>query len=129
MAFVHGKNSTFSFNTQTLTAFTDSVEWSNNVEPGETTVFGLDAKTYIAGLSDATFTVTGKFDVAASPGPRAVAAAIGSNPAAFVVGDNTATITGTAMVSNYAESRPVGDVVGWSAEFQVSGTVTYGTPA
>ena len=35
--------------------------------------------------------------------------------------------TGEAILTNYAISSPVGDVVGYSADLQVSGAVTRGT--
>ena len=67
MAFVHGKKAVFkidnSAGTSTdISAYCEEVSLSRSIETAETTTFGNDSKTYITGLTDATVSLSGKFD-------------------------------------------------------------------
>lgn len=130
MAFKHGKDAAFLLGTDDLSAFLDSIEWSRSRDTGETTTFGKDDKTYLAGLRDATFTISGKFDSTATTGPAAVLnAAIGSDTATVAkireegTGATLPEIEVSCFCTGYAESIPVGDIVTFTADFQCTGTV------
>lgn len=130
MAFKHGKEAAFLLGTDDLTTFVDSIEWARSRDTGETTTFGKDDKTYLAGLRDATFTITGKYDSTATTGPAAVLnTAIGSDNATVAkirdegTGAGLPEIEVSCFITAYAESVPVGDIVTFSAGFQCTGVV------
>lgn len=130
MAFKHGKDAAFLLGTDDLSTFSDTIEWKRTRDTGETTTFGKDDKTYLAGLRDASFTVSGKYDSTASTGPRAVInAAIGSDTITVAkireegTGSGLPEIEVSCFCTGYSESVPVGDVITWSADFQCSGVV------
>lgn len=135
MAAVHGRNTYISAATVNLSTYTDSSEFSVDVDTDETSAYGQEDKTYIAGLVDRTFTMSGKYDDGASS-PRTVfeAAIAGDVPIAFV---RRVAGTGTGkpeqqfngIVTSYVETNPVGGKVAWSADIQVSGPVTPSTQA
>lgn len=132
MAFRHGKNAVFKVdnNGGTLTdisAYCDEVSLPRSIETGETTTYGKTAKTYIVGLTDATISVSGKWD-----------ATLDAHLAGILGQDATVTFeygpegsassrikyTGEAILTSFETSSPVADVVTFSAEFQCSDTIT-----
>lgn len=132
MAFKHGKSAVFLLGTDDLSAFLDNIEWSRERETGETTTFGAtgDNKTYLGGLRDSSFTMTGKYDSTATTGPAAVLnAAITSDTATVAkiraegTGSGLPEIEVSCFVTGYTESVPVGDIVTFSADFQCTGAV------
>ena len=130
MAFKHGKEAAFLLGSDDLSAFCDSIEWTRSRDTGETTTFGKDDKTYLAGLRDATFSISGKYDSTASTGPAAVInTAIGTDTAtvAKIRAEGTGTtlpeIEVSCFCTGYAESVPVGDIVTFTADFQCTGVV------
>jgi hypothetical protein len=69
MAFSHGKNAVVQLDNgagvlTAITAYLSKASLERARETAETTVFGLNDKTYIAGLKDATFSGEGNFDPA-----------------------------------------------------------------
>jgi len=129
--FVHGKSTDFSLDdtagtprniSNTLT----SVDFPESQETAETTAFGSSAKSYIVGLSDATISLSGIWDATVDG-----YIAGGTEPASrsFIYGPAGSTggnvkYTGEAIVTSYSISNPVGDVVTYSLDLQVTGVVT-----
>ncbi len=118
-----------------LTAFVDSVEWGGfETETKETTVFGQDAKTYAPGLSDGKVSATGKYDAAVG-GPDAVLRALRGVGPLTVEWQPEGAGTGKpfrrveAILTSYVASVPVGEIITWSASWQVSGTESSGSLA
>lgn len=139
MAFVHGKNTAFKLDNaagslQDLSTFLDDVTFPKTIETGETTTYQVDgsAKTYIVGLTDATVSLSGKFDATVDAHFAALVAAqlAGTNTSATFEygpaggGSGAIKYTGEAVVTSYEVSTPVADVVTFSAELQVTGKVT-----
>lgn len=136
MAFVHGKGAVFKIDNaagtlQTLTAYVDSIDFNNSVDVAESTTMGAEAKTYLSGQSDATMSISGKYDSTASTGPDVVLQGIIGNEATstFEVGPEGSTAgktryTGECFLTSYVVSAPVGDVVSFSADFQITGAIT-----
>ena len=132
--FVHGKGTSFTLDntagtvvdiSNTLT----SVDFPETIETAETTAFGSSAKSYIVGLKDATISVSGIWDATTDGVVMG-----GTEPASrsFVygpAGSGTGAVkySGEAIVSSYSISNPVGDVVTFSLDLQVTGAVTRGT--
>lgn len=133
MAFVHGKSAYFNLDTvggspTDLSAYADQIEQSFERELADTTTFGSTAHTFIPGLRNGTFSVSGPYDPTLAAHLEAIDAA---HPASltFVVGPQGSTAgqrkyTGECLMSSYSPSLPVGDKNTWSAEFQCSGAVT-----
>lgn len=137
MAFRHGKNAAFKLDNSSgsivdLSAYLDEVSMPRSIETGETTVFGNNAKTYITGLSDATISLSGKFDSTVDAHFANLIAALQNGTlasATFEYGKEGTTAgrvkyTGEALVTSYEVSSPVADVVTFSAELQVTGDIT-----
>lgn len=114
-----------------LSAFTDNIDWTRTADTHETSVFGVEAKTFISGLTDATFSISGKYDSVATTGPKVVLEGlVGSDVArGFKIreegtGAGKPEASGSCFITSYVESIPVGDVVTFSADAQVTGVVT-----
>lgn len=133
MAFMHGKSTGVLFNGSNLSAYFNEASISQDIETAETTAFGNDAKTYIAGLKDGTMSMSGMFDGATD----AIDAILTSTLAAAA--EDVATVVpaglSTAGVStfsagvrqtSYEISSPVTDVVAANLEIQATGGVDRG---
>lgn len=141
MAFVHGKKSLFKIDNSagTLTdisAYLDEVGLPRSIETAETTTFGNDAKTYITGLTDATVSLSGKFDAAsASAVDQVLTGILGSASTvswAYRVNSASTSATnpeyqGEGILTSYEITGSVGDAVTFSAELQCSGAITRAT--
>lgn len=135
MAFVHGKDSVFKLDNSggsltDISAYVNSVDFPETADVAETTTLGDGSKTYIVGLKDSTLSVAGLWDATAD----AIFGAVVGQSATLSFEyspEGTATgkvkYTGEAILTSYAQNSPVGDVVSYSADFQVSGAVTRGT--
>lgn len=135
--FRHGKSTVFKVGpapaaiTDISNVLTD-VSFPQTVETAETTSFGSSAKTYIVGLSDSSVSVSGNFD--ASTDALLSGFLTGGAEVYFEYGPEGAGVapntgvkySGQALLTSYEKSGAVGDVVTFSAEFQVTGAVTRG---
>ena len=131
--FVHGKSTDFELDdtggtSRSLSTVLTSVDFPEVIETAETTAFGATSKSYIVGLRDATISVSGLWDATVD------GYIIGTEPAtrSFIFGPAGSTssnvkYTGECILTNYAISNPVGDVVTFSLDLQVTGNVTRGT--
>jgi hypothetical protein len=135
VAFVHGKGTVFKLDDsggtlRDISAYLDEVTFPATVDLAETTTFGKNDKTYIAGLRSRTVSLSGKWD---SVVDGYYAAALGQSatlsfeygPAGS--GSGAVKYTGECLISSYEISNPVGDVVTFSIELQTSDTITVGT--
>jgi len=135
MAFVHGKDSVFKLDDSggTLTdisSYVNNVDFPETADVAETTTLGDGSKTYIVGLKDATLSISGLWDSTADGILGAVvgqSATLSFEYSPEGTGSGAVKYTGEAILTSYAVSSPVGDVVGYSADLQVSGDVTRGT--
>jgi hypothetical protein len=135
MPFVHGKSTDFRIDNSggTLTdisLYCDSVDFPQTVETAETTTFGDANKEYIVGLKDSTISIGGKWDsaldgVLAPVLGQAASISFQYGPAGSTV--SNVKYTGECFCTSYQVTGAVGDVVTFSAEFQVTGAVTRGT--
>ena len=134
--FRHGKSAVFKITDSGATLrdisnVVNEVTMPRSIETGETTSFGASAKSYVTGLSDATMSVSGTWDATVD---GYLAGLVGSDATAFEYGPEGSAstrikFTGNAILTSYEVGSPVGDVVTFSAEFQVSGAITRGTYA
>ena len=135
MAFVHGKDSVFKLDNSSgtltdISSYVNNVDFPETADVAETTVLGKDDKTYIVGLKDATISLGGLWD---STADGIFGAVLGqSSTLSFEyspegTGSGAVKYTGECILTNYAISSPVGDVVAYSADLQVSDAVTRAT--
>jgi TP901-1 family phage major tail protein len=141
MAFVHGKKAVFKIDNSAgtptdISAFCEEVSLSRSIETAETTTFGNDSKTYITGLTDATVSLSGKFDAANASAVDAVLTGIlgSASTVSWAYRTSSASTStsnpeyqGEGILTSYEVAATVGDAVTFSAELQVSGAVTRAT--
>lgn len=132
MTFRHGKNTKVLFNATDMSVYLNDSSVSENVETGETTVYGKSAKTYIPGLRDSTVTLGGLFDGDANAADAVFTGVIGSNteinitvaPEGLAAGRRLIALQ--ALETSYEVSSPVADVVAASVEAQTDDRVDRG---
>jgi hypothetical protein len=135
--FRHGKSTVFKVDNSggTLTDISNTltdVSFPQTIETAETTSFGSSAKTYIVGLTDGTLSISGNFDKTVDIHLNAIVGKTDSVSFEYGPEGSTATYakyTGECFLTSYEKSGGVGDVVKFSAEFQVTGAITLGTYA
>ena len=132
--FRHGKNASFKVDNSggTLTNISDtlnSVTFPREIETLETTSFGSSTRSYVVGFSDATISIEGSFDATVD---AHLAGILGQEASvSFEYGPEGTTAglvkyTGESFMTSYETSAGVGDIVTYSAEFQVTGAITRG---
>ena len=133
--FRHGKSTVFKVDnaggslTDISNTLTD-VGFPQTVDTAETSTFGSSAKSYVVGLSDSSLSVSGNFDATVDAHLAGVLGQAAS--LSFEYGPEGSTAgyvkyTGEAYLTSYEKSGAIGDVVSYSAEFQVTGAITRGT--
>jgi hypothetical protein len=133
--FRHGKNSVFKVDNSggTLTDISNvlnNVSMPREIETVETTSFGSSYRTYVVGFQNATISIEGTFDATVD---AHIAGILGQDATvSFEYGPEGSTAgqvkyTGEAYATSYETSGAVGEVVTFSAEFQVSGAITRGS--
>lgn len=140
MAFQHGRTSAFLITDsgaveRNLSAFLDNIDFPQEVDIPETSVFGDTARGYdVVGLKGSSISISGKFDPTATTGPDAVLAGLlgFANTSTFKYGPYGTTAgqvryTGSCRLRSYRVSGAVDGVVSFQAEFVVDGAVTRDT--
>jgi hypothetical protein len=133
--FRHGKTASFKVDNSggSLTDISDtlnSVSFPREIETLETTSFGSNSRSYVVGFADATISVEGSFDATVD---AHLAGILGQEASvSFEYGPEGTTsgrvkYTGEALMTSYETSAGIGDIVSYSAEFQVTGAITRGT--
>lgn len=134
MAFTHGKDSVIKLDNSSgtltdISSYVNNVDFPETADVAETTTLGAGNKTYIVGLKDATMSITGLWDSALDAILGAVvgqAATLSFEYSPEGTGAGAIKYSGECILTSYAQSSPVGDVVAYSADFQVTGAVTRG---
>lgn len=132
--FVHGKSVDFELDdtsgtSRSISDTLNSVDFPEITETADTTAFGSSSRSFIVGLESATISISGLWDATVDGYIKG-----GTEPASrsFIYGPAGSTssnvkYTGEAILTNYSISSPVGDVVTYSVDLQVTGAVTRGT--
>jgi hypothetical protein len=135
--FRHGKSTVFKVDnaagslTDISNTLTD-VGFPQTVDTAETSTFGSSAKSYVVGLSDSSLSISGNFDATVD---THLAGVLGQAATlSFEYGPEGSTngfvkYTGECILTSYEKSGAIGDVVSYSAEFQVTGAISRGTYA
>lgn len=134
MAFQHGKSSYLNLDTTAaggsptdVSAYVNNIDFPQTTDTHETTSFGATAKTYLVGLKDATFSISGNWDPTMDGYLSTLLTPTASTT--FVIGPQGSTAaqikyTGECWLTSYSVGDPVGDLVTYSADFQITGAVT-----
>lgn len=131
--FTHGKNAAFKIDDSggTLRDITDvltDVAVSRTADVAEVSAFSNSSKAYVAGLKDATITISGSFDATVDGYLSGILGEEGSfefYPIGTTGGNPKA--SGEAIMTSYDRTPDIGGAVTFTAAFQVSGDVTEGT--
>ncbi len=128
MAFVHSIHSYFSFGSD-LSADLDGVDLDQIIDLAETSTFGNTFKTFVSGLTDATFSVTFVWD-AASGSVDAVLGTDDRTPKNFeyrplndTISSTNPAYKGTALLKDYKVSSKINAAVRGTATFQCTSAV------
>lgn len=141
MAFVHGKNSTFSVDdsggtARNLTAYIDEISGlPGGRDLATVTAMGDSGQRYIPGLQNGEFSISGHYDPTVTTGPQAVLSALtltASATSTFEYGPEGSTtgkvkLSGECWCEKYEINSSATDKVSFSASFKVDGAVTVGT--
>jgi hypothetical protein len=130
VGFVAAKDAYLSVDGTNISAYCNSIESSRKVDSIDTTCFGQDGHTYQGGLYDGTISIGGLYDDTAG-GPKAIMEplmATGELVAAVYRPEGTGSglpeQTCNVLVTTYVETSALNDMIKWSSELQISGTVT-----
>lgn len=134
---LHGKGSYFSLDDSTgtprnISPYVTQVTFSQTNDTHDTTTFGQNGHTFIAGLTNGKCTVTGLWDKTALVGTNTVfQSLVGLNATTMTFsygpeGNTTGKVnkTGECILESYEESDPVADLVKFTAVLQITGSVT-----
>lgn len=137
MPFVHGKGAAVSVDNASgtlvdISAFANSVDMPRPIDTAETSTFGQNAKTYIAGQNDSTVSISGLYDAATDAMLSAVMDALANDTLASVTVQYRPAGTGVGkpqyvcevIWTSYDVSAGVGDPVSFSLEGQRTGPTT-----
>ena len=120
MAFKHGKDTKIYVNSSNYSSYFNNIDATRTADTAESTTFGNDNKTYIAGEKDGTFSLTGFFDATAD---GVIQPLLGGSDFDLVMGidgldtgDKTTFAQGNIV--NYGVSSPVADIVATSLDVQ-----------
>jgi len=128
MPFVHGKDSYFKVASTDLSPYLNSISVSRTADTAETSAFSSSSKTYVAGLKDASITLSGMFDATVHTtvqGWLGTSQTFEYGPAGSAAG--RVKVSGSALVTSVEMASAVGAVVTLNINLQVTGTVTDGT--
>ena len=131
--FTHGKSAAFKIDDsggtlRDISNVLTDVAVSRSADVAEVSAFSNSSKAYVAGLKDATITVSGSFDATVDGYLKGILGASGSfefYPIGTTGGNPKA--SGECIMTSYDRTPDVGGAVTFSAAFQVSGDVTEGT--
>jgi hypothetical protein len=127
MAVTHGKKAVIRLAGTDITSYLSKGSIERMRETAETTVFGLENKTYVAGLKDATFSGEGNFDPALD---TILDAALGTDATRTLQYDPQGAGTGNirysveTLVTKYSVDTDIGGKASCSFELQCTGVIT-----
>lgn len=130
--FRHGKGTVVLSNEFDLSAYLNSVTATNGVEVPETTTFGSNDRSYIAGHLEGTVSFDGLFDGSADAVDEILTDALGNDTYATMTVSNDGSGLGrratmlSAVESSYEISSPLTDVVSVSGGANANGGLDYG---
>ena len=131
MAFIHGKNVFVSVAAHDVSPYTNKADLPKTADTAETSNFGSNDKSFIAGLRGATFTLEGLWDIILDGWldpllATEVTIVYGPQGAA---GGGKVIYTFQAVMTAYNPPGSITEAVKYSASFTITGAVVRTTPA
>lgn len=129
MTNVHGRKLVVKIGTpaKDLSAYCDSAEWNRKADVHDVTGYGMDDHAKSGGLRDGTGKLSGTYDDTTN-GPRAVlqpligqTVVLTRQPEGTGAGKPQDVVS--VVIAGYTESHPVADMVKWSCDFELTGSV------
>lgn len=137
MAFKQGRVTKFFLDNSAgtlidLSAYVDHVDVPEDQEMHDTTTFGKNARTFLPGLRSGTVSISGKWDTVIEAHMAGLLALQTGASATFEYGPEGNTtgnrrITGECFLTKYEPPAQVDGVTPFTAEFQVTDTITRNT--
>lgn len=140
MAQEHGRFSYFQLEDsggstlRNLTTYLTDVSSNFNQDEAETTTKGQTARSFVQGHTDATLSLSGRWDNTVTSGPDVVLAGLigDTGTCGFEWGPEGGTTgdikySGECFLKSYSITSPLEGVVEFDAELRVTGSVTRGT--
>jgi hypothetical protein len=131
--FTHGKSAAFKIDDsggtlRDISNVLTDVSVSKTADVAEVSAFSNSSKAYVAGLKDATITISGSFDATVDGYLKAIVGSAGSFEF-YPIGNSSGLpkASGEAICTSYDRTPDVSGAVSFSASFQVSGDVTEAT--
>ena len=126
--FTHGKNAAFKIDDsggtlRDISNVLTDVAVSRTADVAEVSAFSNSSKAYVAGLKDATITISGSFDATVDGYLKGILGAEGSfefYPIGTTGGNPKA--SGECIMTSYDRTPDVGGAVTFTAAFQASGS-------
>ncbi|WP_018214738.1 hypothetical protein [Salinispora vitiensis] len=128
MAFVHGKDTYLSLDGNDLSPFTKTSSIEQESDEHDVTTYGRDDYVFTGGLRKGSFSMGGVYDNTDS-GPKAVIEPL-IGAVVTLIRRAEGTDVGLpeesvdVLVKKYTETNPVADMITWSCELTISGTIT-----
>jgi hypothetical protein len=134
MGKIHGKDVYVSIDGDDISEYANNLEYGRTGDSHDVTCFGADGHEFQGGLTNGTATLTGIYDDTAGVGPAAAFPPLLTTLVPIVyrptgVGTGKREDQFTALVTAYNETAPVADMITWTAELQISGSVNTITQA
>lgn len=140
MALTHGKDAYFAVEDsagstlRNLSPYVSTVDFAQDVEAADVTVFGSEGRTWRPGLTAGTISVSGLWDDTADVGTQivlqslaGVETSVGFEYGPEGNGAGAVKLSGECVMTQYTQNVDVGDMVRFTAQFNISGSVTVGT--
>jgi hypothetical protein len=130
MAFTptHGKLTVLKVGANDISLATKTSNFSGSADVHDTSGYGVTARTKLGGVKDGKFTASGSYDIGATTGtPTILEGQEGVSQSltrqVAGVGTTKPQEVFTGILSKFDVSAPFDDIVTWSGEWEVSGTV------
>lgn len=128
MAFVHGKDTFVSLDSNDLSAFTNTSDFNRTADTHDTTTYGKSSHTFEPGLLNATASMGGTYDNGTT-GPRDVIEPLIGTTVTFErrpegTGSGLPSDSVSVVVNSYVETNPVAGMVSWTCGMQCSDDIT-----
>lgn len=130
MTYIHGANTVLILDGNDLSLFINESSWEDTNDTHDVTCYGAGRHAYAYGLGDGSLSVGGVYDDT-NAGPKAIIEPIkDAKLAVTLIRRPEGTGTGkpqesvSVIIEKYVESTPVADMIKWSCDMKMSGTLT-----
>lgn len=128
MPKIHGSRTFWSLDGDDLSIYSDNLQKERTADSHDVTTFGKSSHVFSGGLKNGTCTVSGFYDSTALTGPRAVINPLVGQVVELIhqpegAGSGKPQDKVDVLVTKYAETAPVADMIKWSLDLQFSDDV------